>query len=478
MPTVVSGGSLAALVSALQLADAGEPVVFLSPSSRLGGHFGGTSIGDHPFDVGLVIFEFGTFNAESDPDVREYDADVRNDCGRFVRPLERWVRGLGIELHRTPRFTLWHDGRRIPDFLFDTRVDGIGALPVPMRARIDAELQEQAAGGAGRLHARLKYEEASYASRDLASASRANHGATLHDQFIAPFCRKVTGAGPEELLALWSRAAWLPLYWPETALRGARGDAAALADVPFHVVAGGAVRQLVDTIVSKLRAHPLVTMIVGTPTGIEREGARTIVRVGDQRIATRDLVWGGDADALLATLHADAIEPPSRIPVTVGLALVQRDALREPAIGTTIVPHGDHLPYRITNQSMNAGADEALVRISAEWHARYLSGDDATCARALGVALIETGIIDDPAGIEQTKIVRVPRALVLPTAENQRRVLAARDAIRTLGLPVHLVGPAAGFGASSLNDHLVQGLRAAALIAPRASDVARTRSAA
>jgi protoporphyrinogen oxidase len=474
MAPVVYGGTLAALVAALRLAESGDRVTFVSPSPRVGGHFGGTSIGEHPFDVGLVIFEFGTFNAADEVDVIDYDPDARNDCGRFVRALERWVRGLGVELHRTPRFALWHDGRRIPDFLFDTRIEGLAELPDAMRARIDGELASLAAGGAGALHARYKYADPSYASRDLATASRANHGDTLHDAFVAPFCRKVTGGEPDALLALWSRAAWLPLYWPETALRGARGDADALPDVPFHVVAGGAVRHLVDTISARLRAHPNVRTIVGSATRVERRGATAILHVNDERIETRDLVWGADADALVTAAGAHAVEAPERIPVTVGLALVRRDAIRARDVGTTIVPHGEHLPYRITNQSVNAGADEPLVRVSCEWHARCVPGDDASCDAAVRAALVETAMIDDPAAVEQTKIVRVPKALVLPTAGNRERIAGARDAVGALGLPLHLVGPAAGFGASSLNDHLVQGLQAAARIA----GARRARSAA
>ena len=52
-----------------------------------------------------------------------------------------------------------------------------------------------------------------------------------------------------------------------------------------------------------------------------------------------------------------------------------------------------------------------------------------------------TAMIDDAAAVEQTKIVRVPKALVLPTAANRASLAAGRDAVRALGLPLHAANP-------------------------------------
>jgi hypothetical protein len=460
--TIVYGGSLAALVAADQLAEAGEAVQLVTPSPHLGGHFAGVLLGGVRFDAGLVIFEYGALNSGGTPDPLSYDPDARNDCGRFGAVLTSYTESLGIALERVPAFRMWFDGARIPDFVFDTRLEGLRALPRSLREHARAELEMLVSRGEHPLHARRKYREPRYRSVSYEDASIANHGAVLHHSCLDPFARKVTGRPTGELLALYSRAAWLPLFWPETLLAALDGDPAPLPDIPFHVSRGGAVADVTAAIVARLSASPRVTHTVAPVQALSAAGDGIRMQVEGRTLHGTHLVWGHDVDELDRLITGEAGPAVTRAPVTIVLAQVPRADVADPAVGTLILPGDRALPYRIANQSTNAGTpDASLVRISVEWGgADAPSGDDALLAVTQG-ALVRTGITHADAGFVSHRILRIPKALVVPSASNRDTMLTARTRVEASGLPILPVAPAAGFGVASLSDQLVQGMKAA-----------------
>jgi len=462
--TIVYGGSLAALVAADQLAEAGEAVQLVTPSPHLGGHFAGVTLGGARFDAGLVIFEYGTLASGGAPDPLTYDPDVRNDCGRFGAVLAAYTESLGITLERVPGFQLWLDGRRIPDFVFDTRLEGLRELPRWLREHARTELEMLLSRGEHHLHARRKYREPRYRSVSYEDASVANHGVVLHHGCLDPFARKVTGRPTCELLALYSRAAWLPLFWPETLLAALDGDPAPLPEMPFHVSRGGAVADLAAAIVSRLSASPRVTHLVAPARGVAAAGDGVRLQVDGRTLHGAQLVWGHDLDELERLVTGEGGPAIARAPVTIVLAQVPRADLADSTVGTLILPEDHALPYRITNQSTNAGVpDEPLVRLSVEWGgADAPTDDDALLALTQG-ALARTGITRADAGFASHRILRIPKALVVPSAANRDALLAARERVAASRLPILPVAPAAGFCVASLNDQLVQGMKAARL---------------
>lgn len=464
MSTIVYGGSLAALVAADQLAEAGETVQLVTPSPHLGGHFAGVTVGGARFDAGLVIFEYGALNSGGTPDPLTYDADVRNDCGRFGAVLAAYTESLGITLERVPALQMWLDGRRLPDFVFDTRLEGLRAMPRWLREHARAELELLVSRGEHPLHARRKYREPRYRSASYEEASVANHGVVLHHACLDPFARKVTGRPPSELLALYSRAAWLPLFWPETLLAALDGAPAPLPDMPFHVSRGGAVADLAAAIVARLTASPRVTHVVAPARALSAAGDGIRLQVDGRILHGTQLVWGHDLDELERLVTGASGPAVTRAPVTIVLAQVPRGDLADAAVGTLILPEDHALPYRITNQSTNAGVpDEALVRVSVEWGGADAPTDDDALLAVTQGALARTGITRPDAGFASHRILRIPRALVVPSAANRNILLGARARVEASGLPILPVAPAAGFCVASLNDQLVQGMKAARL---------------
>ncbi len=464
MSTIVYGGSLAALVAADQLAEAGASVQLVTPSPHLGGHFAGVSLGGARFDAGLVIFEYGALNSGGAPDPLTYDPDLRNDCGRFGSVLAAYTESLGLTLQRVPGFQMWLDSRRIPDFVFDTRLEGLRAMPRWLREHARAELEMLVARGEHHLHARRKYREPRYRSASYEDASVANHGVVLHHACLDPFARKVTGRPTCELLALYSRAAWLPLFWPETLAAALDGDPAPLPDMPFHVSHGGAVADLTAALVARLAASPRVTRVVAPAHAIAAAGDGIRLQVEGRILHGTQLVWGHDIDELERLVTGEGGPAVTRAPVTIVLAQVPRADIADPSVGTMILPEDHALPYRITNQSTNAGVpDEALVRISVEWGGGDAPTDDDALLAVTQGALARTGITRADAGFASHKILRIAKALVVPSAANRDALLSARARIEASGLPILPVAPAAGFCVASLNDQLVQGMKAARL---------------
>ena len=465
MTTIVYGGSLAALVACDQLTGAGHPVTLVTPTSRLGGHFAGERLGDARFDRGLVVFDFGEPNATGFPDPVTYDPDARNDGGRFGNLLASYTASLGISIGRAPGFVMWSDGRLIPDFVCDARLEGVRALPSWLRAHARAELEAMLATDQHAQHVQRQHLAPRDDSASYEVASIANHGAVLHHSCFEPFARKVTGSPSSELLARHARSAWLPLFGTETLAAAFAGGDELLPEIPFHVVRGGAVADLVPAIVRRLEGSPLLTHIVRRACGVHADSAGIRVELDDGAVRGTRLIWGHDLEDL-ATITGNApVAPVVRTPVVIVLALVSRAEIAAPDVGTVIVPDDQAMPFRITNQSANAGVpDEALVRLSVEWGGADAPADDDALLALTQAALARVGITTGDAGFVAHRIIRIRRALVLPSADNRDTIHDMRQRIDACGLPIVPVAPAAGFGVASLNDQIVQGMKAARLV--------------
>jgi hypothetical protein len=127
--------------------------------------------------------------------------------------------------------------------------------------------------------------------------------------------------------------------------------------------------------------------------------------------------------------------------------------------GTLLVPHDTTLPFRVTNQSRAAGDVAEFSRLSCEWNSEYLPGDAATMEAKARTALGALNIVTDDSAVTDIRVDVFRDALVLPTHANVD-VVASRTRLLARRFPtVPCIGPAAPFGASSLNDQIIQGLK-------------------
>ena len=105
-------------------------------------------------------------------------------------------------------------GNLYDDIIMSNSFDTFNKLPI--RNNIKKELSEIIKNDNKDFHPKDKGYKAIYKSISYKEASLNNHGNTLHNEIFEPFFQKMTNRSSDELLALYSRVAWLPLYYPET----------------------------------------------------------------------------------------------------------------------------------------------------------------------------------------------------------------------------------------------------------------------
>lgn len=455
---LIAGNSLAAMVAALELANAGQPVRLLNADSGWGGHLGGVRLDGRQFDGGMVLLEFGAFNTEDAPDLQGYDPGRRNDCGRFAARVGRYIEAL-LPCHEIPVPQILHEGRLHDDPVIANRLAILRNLDPALANRIRAELQTICSGPRSRLHAASKNGNPQFLGADLESASIANHGPTLHGMLFEPICRKIAGCPARDVVALYHRVPWLPLFHPETLLSQFGPSPAELQPTRFHYPRAGASGALIDTLAGRITDHPNIEIIKAPPQLVHQNGDRIEVRLADGRsISTGRFAWSLDPGLLLGLVRpAQAIAPLPRAPIGLCFLTVPQKRLRR-RFSTAFVPLPSTPIYRLTDQEVCAGSDSPEHRIVVEFRPEPGVAYSPTTILA---ELADLGFLDTQEPVTSAAVKVLGQALMKPDWHNMRTVLGQIAWVRELVPAARLMGASAGFFASSLNDQVVQGLQLA-----------------
>jgi hypothetical protein len=460
---LIVGNNLAAMVAALELAGRGCPVRLLNPAKGWGGHFAGFQRGERRFDAGMILMEFGAFNAEASPDIQDYDPSRRNDCGRFAPRVGEYLQSL-LPCREIPTPSLLHEGRILPDLFIANCFDVLQALPTAQAARIRGELEQICSTPRGRLHASRKLADPLFLDADLESASIANHGASLHAALFEPLCRKIAGCATREVIALYHRVPWLPLFHPETLLSQFGEAPQQLPATRFHYPVAGHAGALAESLADRIAAHPGIEVIQVQPVSAQIRGRSVHLQLADGReLATERLAWSGDPGRLLGLLHPEAAQPAyQRASVGLGFMAIPADKLLRP-FSTLYVPDARYASYRITDQEVCAGLDAAEHRLVVEFHPPSESPGPAPASDEAMLAheLVAMGLIESPGSITWSTTMTLNQALMHPGWHNRRQFLGQLAWLQEEIPGAALIGASAGFFASSLNDQVVQGLKLA-----------------
>jgi hypothetical protein len=463
-PPVIVGNSLAAMVAAQSLAERARDVVLANSLPRWGGHLAGFHAAGRPFDGGMVLFEFDSFNREPEPDLRGYDPVRRNDCGRFVDIVRRYVE-IRVPMVQVPPLLMRHDGGWVPDLIIGNRIDALAMLPEAGRAAMRGELERAAAEPDRTLHAARKHESPAFATADFETVSLRNHGRTFHAAFIEPLCRKILGVATREVPALYHRAAWLPLYWPETLLAVLQGRPSPLPETHFHYPAAGNAAALVDALRAELLAAGKVRVVTAVPSGVARLDGGFELRFADGTGARSDtLVWAQDA-SLLARLSEIGNPVPAERRVAVGLCflVVPRRELQLD-FAALFVPGPRHRVYRVTAPDRCSGSDTPEQRLVVEFSAA--GGDALPSAASIAAELAELGVLERADSVLHSSCRILDNVLPLPDDASRRAFLEQQQRLRAALPGIRFIGPAAAFLAASINDQIVQGLKTGLELAP------------
>lgn len=451
------GNSLALLVAAYELVRKGRAVTMFTDGKPLGGHFAGARIGGHQFDLGMVMLERPQTVAAPVSGPIDYRAQVRNDWTRFAGEVAEWM-DANHALQRVPTPTVRVGGQDAPDYLIANRLDLLAGASFDALARLDP---------ADERHARNKVNSAAYDTLSYEEAAHLHHGVEWHAQCVEPFVRKLLSVGSGDILARYHRAAWAPLYYPETLLAASRAPAGAapvLAEYPFYTTRSGFVGDVVADMVRAVSESPQGRIVRDPLQEMRHFQGRWQLRCNDEDHVSSWIGVGLTLDRCIDLLQL----PPqdSRLPsasVALMFALVRSRDIGK-ALGCHMVVDEPFSTYRVCDQDHLAGLDPEWHRVVVEANPTSLRAQAASDAPAAlhAVLVRELCLL---MGLPSSQSVQVLRqstahnALVLPTTE-------AIDTFRTHAsvladaMPcVSLTGTLLGYGVASFNDQIVQGLQ-------------------
>lgn len=184
------------------------------------------------FDRGMILCEFSA--------LREPEAT------RFPQ-IGAWLRAKDIEFNEVPTPQMLYKGRLCPDLYIANQLDAVPEGNYYKARR--AEWQYDKSAWRDEFH--------------LRAASVMSHGKKFHETFIEPMCRKITGRSSSEIAAKYHRAAWLPLYWPQT-LRARKS-----IPTPFHYPRAGYAGDIRGKLPQSERAHEIIGGNVADAEGVQ-----------------------------------------------------------------------------------------------------------------------------------------------------------------------------------------------------------------
>lgn len=447
---VLAGNSLALLVAACVLGRQGRPVHWLTDARKPGGYFAGLRIGGDAFDLGSVLLERPGAGGAS-PGLETYDAMRRYDSARFSGLAWEFL-APRVPSQRTPTAQCAWGGRRLPDYLLSNRLDGLAGLGLA------APEQAARAGPAHPWHASHKLATGAYDTLDYADAAAHNHGHAVQEALVEPFLRKLTGGASWPFMARFHRAGWLPLYYPGTVAQALAGEPVALAEYPFWLPSAGWCGALVEALLDEVSQCPSVRRVDAPLASLaRRDGAFTLTLGDGQALTAASLALGLPNERAHALLGVPAPAVPRAVGIRLLLLRVRQDAMGQPA-GCLMVPDEAFAAYRVSDLDALAGRDAPWHRVVVEAGLGSGAADDAALDARLSQELCRLLAVNDPTAVVTVRGLSVPQSLSLPSAAEVAAAAADLARLHEAARGILLSGALAGFGATSLNDQIVQGL--------------------
>jgi hypothetical protein len=454
---VVVGGTMAALVAADAIAAQGRQVRVLVPERGVGGGFAAMRRDGRTLELGVRLLELDFEDTQAvSPPLDDYVAGTTT-ARSWARVIGDWVRELaGDGLREIARPEMVLDGRRVDDVLFTVDLSGLaGALNTAEREQMLSEVRAGLAASGDDAGVLAPQAADRFADMTLEEASLANHGATFHQRIIAPLCDKVIDGGAAAVSAPLRRKVWAPLFYPRTLAQALSGEPIDFRPArSFHTISPDGCGALVDLLLARLRAHPTATIeTAGDLQGVATAGDAVTLSFADHApITTRRPILALSADALfVATGIPYAVQ---RITTAIAwLEVDAPDATSVPELAHVLDP--DNPVLRVSRGGAGA-AGRALLTVELRHDA-----DPETLGAAAHDGLLAAGLLEDDVTADTVMAARRP-TFPVPDAATLTAFATARERFDALGLDVELAGGGLDVTADTLNDQILQGLRASA----------------
>ena len=447
-----AGNNVALLVAGLELAKQGRELCIVTDGRPMGAHFAGMKLGEHSFDIGMVLLE-KVHRTDGSDDLSDYHPEVRNDWTRFGHLSSAWL-DSNAETVRVPTSHTLVDNIAHPDYLLSNRLD----------AFLNAEGgPESASGSADPAHPSHKVYGKLYNTLTYAQAAEVNHGHQLHAHYIGPFVQKLTSVSSSDFLARYHRAGWVPLYYPETLRAAIRGEHHGLQEYPFWMIKSGSVAALMTELRERLSTYPNVTIVDRKLVSLSlASDVATAVTEDGEKFTGNRLAVGLPNDRCHSLLKQTPPVQTHAASVTVLFCVVKAAAIGRNT-GCMMVVDPSFASYRLTDQDTLAGTGATWHRITIEAGPGLLAkqypgqpAEDALTAEVMRLLKIE-----EPDAVKVLDCITARNALVLPDEAGIRSAQLTREMMQKHLPGAALTGTILGYGVASLNDQLVQGLKVA-----------------
>lgn len=449
---LVLGSGLAGLIVALEQVRRGQRVALLADGRAPGGHFAGIEADGLAFDFGMVMFE-QHMPAEPCDVLAAYRPAIRNDWTRFGHLASDWLNAQ-LPLRRVPTPECLVGGRCWPDYLIANRLDALAAAAVGVAGPPPALSPDDPR------HAAHKLQAGPYDRIDYAAAAALNHGVALHQACIEPFVRKLTGGDSAQFLARQHRAAWVPLFYPETLAAAMAGAPTGLPEYPFWTSDTGCVGHWVAAMNAELAASPQARVVSSPLTALEASSTGWQARTADGQLwrAPRAvLALPAQRCCTLLGLAAPALTPS--VSVSVSLCSVPSEQLGRP-VGCLMVVDEEFATYRISCPDVLAGLTTARVRLAVETNPEVLARlhPGAEPAAVLRAEVGRLLALPERADLRIHRQLTARDSLPLPTLQNLDAMARTHADVSARAPGAWLTGSLLGHGVASINDQIVQAL--------------------
>lgn len=464
---VIVGTGMAGLVTAHGLGRTGRPVVLVGSRRRAGGHFAGLEVEGQAFDLGMVFLEFASFRADPAAALLTYDETRLGDSGRLVAIVERFIRELGIRWRQAVPPQMLLAGKVLGDLVLANQLAALQDLPEALRGQLLDQLRGQTRACPAELHASRKASWPARLSHNLRRVSLANHGEILHELLIEPLCRKFANVGSDSLVGKFHRSLWAPLYYPETLVSVLEGQPSPFEASPFHYPEGDkGFRVFPERLVQEIDALPAVVWHEAEPVAVTKQaGGQQLTLDSGLELRARQFVWSAAPEKLLECAGSPPGEKLERSSLGLVFALVRPDDL-DSTFSAIHLLDDDGLFARITCQSGSANAplQKLVGEFNLDCAAQRGCGRDEDVVESFTGMLERLGLLRP--GRRPLQVILRPfrDALPLTTEKNLALHEERRQQLRERFPDFVLVGASAPYGASSFNDQILQGLKAAALL--------------
>jgi hypothetical protein len=456
---LIFGNSIASIVSSLSLSKNKRNKIFLLNNKRnWGGHFNTSTIKKKNFDPGMFLFEFDGYTKLNSLDpkfyhlkkfsnLQLYSSKIKNFISKFIKTKK--IRPL-----------LFYDKKIFhKDYLISNDLEFL--KKVQQYKKIFKEISKINIKNLKykKIHSSQKRNSSIFATKSLKTISIANHGLTFHRQFVEPFCKKVFNDSSKNIISIYHRAAWLPLFWPET-IRDVFLNKNKLKTINFEYPNGCVGTTITNKIVKKISKIKNIK-IVNINDQINNISFLNsgVIKFRDHEILLKNFIFGGDQNDFRYIKNINLENNFEKVSIGILYLITNKNNIKKSFSIINCIDKNLSF-YRLTNQS-SLEKNNSMIKLSVEFNVDYLNALNKSKIKIEKLLLKHLNILGIFKSINklQYELKIYKDALLKPTFDNRKKYNLNFNIMKTFLYQRNMIGPSAGFYKYSFNDQVIQGIR-------------------